>query len=144
MTKNDPEQNSTEPSAPDNALIRLHDLGRAVALLTRCPVPDFLLAPGGDRAGAHAAWAYPIAGLIPGALAALFGSLAMFFGLGPAIAALSALGMAAFVTGALHEDGLADCADGFWGGWTPERRLEIMRDSRIGTYGVLTLIVIIG
>ncbi|MEO1105427.1 MAG: adenosylcobinamide-GDP ribazoletransferase, partial [Pseudomonadota bacterium] len=44
------------------------------------------------------------------------------------------------VTGALHEDGLADCADGFWGGGTTERRLDIMRDSRIGTYGVLALI----
>ncbi|MEM8662531.1 MAG: adenosylcobinamide-GDP ribazoletransferase, partial [Pseudomonadota bacterium] len=44
------------------------------------------------------------------------------------------------VTGALHEDGFADCADGFWGGSDPERRLAIMRDSRIGTYGVLALV----
>ena len=45
------------------------------------------------------------------------------------------------VTGALHEDGLADTADGFGGGDTRERKLEIMRDSRIGTYGVCALIV---
>jgi len=44
-------------------------------------------------------------------------------------------------TGAMHEDGLADCADGFWGAWQPERRLEIMRDSQIGSYGTLALIL---
>ncbi|MEO0751976.1 MAG: adenosylcobinamide-GDP ribazoletransferase, partial [Pseudomonadota bacterium] len=43
------------------------------------------------------------------------------------------------ITGALHEDGLADTCDGLWGGWTPERRLEIMKDSRIGAYGVIGL-----
>jgi adenosylcobinamide-GDP ribazoletransferase len=52
------------------------------------------------------------------------------------VAAGLALGAGIVVTGALHEDGLADCADGFWGGYTPERRLEIMADSRIGSYGV--------
>ncbi len=48
------------------------------------------------------------------------------------------------MTGAMHEDGLADCADGFWGGWTRTRRLEIMKDSRIGAYGVLALILAMG
>jgi adenosylcobinamide-GDP ribazoletransferase len=47
----------------------------------------------------------------------------------------------AALTGALHEDGLADCADGFWGGHTPERRLEIMKDSRIGSYGAVALML---
>ena len=41
------------------------------------------------------------------------------------------------LSGAMHEDGLADCADGFFGGATRERKLEIMRDSRIGTFGSL-------
>ncbi len=50
----------------------------------------------------------------------------------------------ALMTGALHEDGLADCADGFWGASDTERRLEIMKDSRIGAYGVLALIFVIG
>ncbi|WP_249219243.1 adenosylcobinamide-GDP ribazoletransferase, partial [Loktanella sp. SALINAS62] len=45
------------------------------------------------------------------------------------------------LTGALHEDGLADSLDGLWGGWTRDRRLEIMKDSRIGAYGVIGLIV---
>ena len=48
------------------------------------------------------------------------------------------------ITGAMHADGLADCADGFWGGWTIERRLAIMKDSHIGAYGVIALILIIG
>ena len=47
----------------------------------------------------------------------------------------------ALATGALHEDGLADSVDGFWGGATRERRLEIMKDSRIGSYGALALIL---
>jgi adenosylcobinamide-GDP ribazoletransferase len=48
------------------------------------------------------------------------------------------------LTGAFHEDGLADAADGLFGGLTRERRLEIMKDSRIGTYGVLALMIALG
>src|SRR6201996_8058138 len=58
---------------------------------------------------------------------------------GPDIAALLAVAASIVVTGALHEDGLADTADGFGGGRSVERRLAIMKDSRIGTYGVLAL-----
>jgi adenosylcobinamide-GDP ribazoletransferase len=54
-------------------------------------------------------------------------------------AALLALAAGVLVTGAFHEDGLADTFDGLGGGGTPERRLEIMKDSRIGTYGALAL-----
>jgi adenosylcobinamide-GDP ribazoletransferase len=54
------------------------------------------------------------------------------------------LGVNMILTGAMHEDGLADCADGFWGGYDRDRRLEIMKDSQIGTYGVLALVVTIG
>jgi adenosylcobinamide-GDP ribazoletransferase len=54
------------------------------------------------------------------------------------------IGAGIILTGAMHEDGLADCADGFWGGFNPDRRLEIMKDSQIGTYGVLALLVTIG
>jgi adenosylcobinamide-GDP ribazoletransferase len=62
-------------------------------------------------------------------------------GLGPFLAATLAVTFAALVTGALHEDGLADLADGFGGGTTRERRLEIMRDSRIGSYGGIALVL---
>jgi adenosylcobinamide-GDP ribazoletransferase len=58
---------------------------------------------------------------------------------GPTIAALLAVATGIVMTGALHEDGLADTADGFGGGWTSEKRLEIMKDSRIGTYGAIAL-----
>jgi adenosylcobinamide-GDP ribazoletransferase len=52
-----------------------------------------------------------------------------------------ALAVGALLTGGLHEDGLADVADGFGGGRTRERKLEIMRDSRIGSYGVMALVL---
>ena len=58
---------------------------------------------------------------------------------GPVIAAILAVATSIVMTGALHEDGLADTADGFGGGWTIERRLAIMKDSRIGAYGALAL-----
>jgi len=56
-------------------------------------------------------------------------------------AAALALGGSAILTGALHEDGLADVADGFGGGRNLESKLEIMRDSRLGTYGAMVLLV---
>ena len=58
----------------------------------------------------------------------------------PVLAALLAFGIATLLTGAFHEDGFADVADGFGGGRTADRKLEIMRDSRIGSYGAMALI----
>jgi adenosylcobinamide-GDP ribazoletransferase len=60
------------------------------------------------------------------------------------LSALLAVAFGVLVTGALHEDGLADTADGLGGGKTRDRRLEIMRDSRIGSYGALALIIAVG
>lgn len=118
---------------------RMGDLWLAHSLLTRLPLrlPDSAYA----RA-AQAAWAYPLVGLVIGALAGLAGWVAAPLGAG--FAALLVLAIQAVLTGAMHEDGLADCADGFWGGWEPARRLEIMKDSQIGTYGVLALILGLG
>ncbi len=62
-------------------------------------------------------------------------------GLPDLAAAALAFGASALLTGALHEDGLADVADGFGGGRDPAAKLEIMRDSRLGTYGALILLV---
>jgi len=81
---------------------------------------------------------------VVGALGALAGLGAVALGLPVTIAALIALAVQMITTGAMHEDGLADTVDGLWGGWTRERRLEIMKDSHIGTYGVLALIVSAG
>lgn len=63
---------------------------------------------------------------------------------GPWVATIVAVGVVIVVTGALHEDGLADTVDGLWGGDSPARRLEIMRDSHLGVYGVLALVGVLG
>lgn len=63
---------------------------------------------------------------------------------GAAVASVLAIGVGLLVTGAFHEDGLADTADGLGGGQTPQRRLEIMKDSRIGTYGACSIFVALG
>ncbi|MDA8747071.1 adenosylcobinamide-GDP ribazoletransferase [Litoreibacter sp.] len=118
----------------------LNDVLIAFALLTRLPVPHANF-DDGTRPAAQAAWAYPIVGLGVGIIAALVGWLALSLALSPQITALLVLATLTFCTGAMHEDGLADCADGFWGGHTPERRLEIMKDSQIGAYGTIALIV---
>ncbi|MFO6465672.1 adenosylcobinamide-GDP ribazoletransferase [Jannaschia sp. KMU-145] len=112
------------------------DLTSAAMLLTRLPVRGTPTDP-----AAHAAWAWPLAGLAVGLLAGGAGWILGTLGFTPGLAAAVTLVVAVVVTGALHEDGLADLADGFWGGFTPERRLVIMRDSRIGTYGVIALVL---
>jgi adenosylcobinamide-GDP ribazoletransferase len=81
----------------------------------------------------------PIAGAIIGAAGALVMAAALALGLGDLPAAVLAVAVLVAVTGALHEDGLADTADGLFGGTTPERRLAIMRDSRIGAFGAAAL-----
>jgi adenosylcobinamide-GDP ribazoletransferase len=81
----------------------------------------------------------PLVGAVLGAFAALAMGAALGLGLPPSLAAPLSLGCLILLSGALHEDGLADCADGFFGGATRERRLEIMRDSRIGTFGAVAL-----
>lgn len=118
-------------------LLHSGDPGAALALLTRLPAPF----AAHDR-GAAAAWAWPLAGLAAGGLAAVVAGLAHWAGLGPGPQAALALVALALVTGGLHHDGLADFADGVWGGRDPARRLEIMRDSRVGSYGVLALVLV--
>ena len=123
-----------------NDIIR--DIALALVLLTRLPLPA--LPKPWFQHQAQAAWAFPLAGLavtLPACTVALF---AQSLGLPDSIAAGLLVTVQIVLTGAMHEDGLADTADGFWGGFTPERRLEIMKDSQIGTYGVLALIVSIG
>ncbi|MGY3507977.1 adenosylcobinamide-GDP ribazoletransferase [Bradyrhizobium lupini] len=118
------------------------DLRMAASFVTILPVT--LSKPAADGAVARATWALPVAGLLVGLAGALVYKVASLLGLSPNLAALLALAATALVTGALHEDGLADTADGLGGGRTRERKLEIMRDSRIGTYGVCALILSFG
>ncbi|MBL9049259.1 MAG: adenosylcobinamide-GDP ribazoletransferase [Tabrizicola sp.] len=112
------------------------DLLSAFALLTRLPLPDH------KGTGGSSAWAWPLVGAALGALAATLASAALWLGLTPSVTAVMVLGLLALLTGGLHEDGLSDTADGLFGGWTRERRLEIMKDSRVGSYGVLALVLI--
>ncbi|MCV2867762.1 adenosylcobinamide-GDP ribazoletransferase [Defluviimonas sp. WL0002] len=121
--------------------IRLDEVRLALMLLTRFPVGGFA---GVVPSMSASAWAWPLAGVAVGAVAAGGLALAQGLGLPPPAAALLALAVGALCTGAMHEDGLADLADGFGGGATRERKLEIMRDSRIGSYGVVALVLSLG
>jgi adenosylcobinamide-GDP ribazoletransferase len=115
----------------------VRDIKTSVAFLTRLPISRTASDGGADLA--QASWAFPIAGIVVGLIGALTYVLTHKFGLRPWPYAALSLAATFIVTGCLHEDGLADTADGFGGGATRERKLEIMRDSRIGTYGVCTL-----
>jgi adenosylcobinamide-GDP ribazoletransferase len=110
------------------------DIRTGILFCTRLPLPHALPVEGAEVA--RASWALPIAGALVGALGASVYWLAHAVGLAPWPVAALALAATVALTGCLHEDGLADTADGFGGGATRERKLEIMRDSRIGTYGV--------
>lgn len=114
----------------------LGDLVLAFGLLSRLPLPRVAL---DTTRSAQAAWAWPLVGLVVGGIGAGVAGIALGLGLPAAVAAALCLVAMALATGGLHEDGLADSADGLWGGQSSERRLEIMRDSRVGAYGVLAL-----
>jgi|GEM_PF-286171 len=88
--------------------------------------------------------AWPIVGLGVGVLAGGALWLAANLGLHPLASSFVAMSVAALATGALHEDGLADVVDGFGGGASRAQKLRIMRDSRIGAYGVLALVMVVG
>jgi len=113
----------------------------AVQLLTRLPVR--LAAAPSERELAWAAAWFPLVGAGVGACAAGAFWLTTWAHL-PSLAAWAALGAAVAATGGFHEDGLADCADGLFGGHDAARRLAIMRDSRLGSYGVLALVLTLG
>lgn len=118
----------------------LGDLHLAAVFLTRLPLPRLPAAP---PPLARTMWAFPLVGAGLGVIGWAVLAAAEQAGLPPLVQGLLAVGALLLLTGALHEDGLADLADGS-GGTTRERRLEILRDSRIGSYGVLALIVLLG
>jgi len=116
------------------------DVRAALGFLTRIPVRDTtpLDAPRLSRA---AGW-FPVVGLLVGGV--LGGTrLLAELALPPEAATVLALGAAIVLTGAFHEDGLADAADGLGAHVPRERRLEILRDPRIGTYGATALILVL-
>lgn len=117
-------------------------LAQALRFYSRLPVPRLPeeTPPGGALDFPMIAPAVPVAGALIGLVMALILLVAHGLRLGPMVAAILAVATGVVVTGALHEDGLADTADGFFVKANPERRLEIMRDSRLGTFGGLALI----
>ena len=111
----------------------------AVQALTRVPV-QVAWAPDGLR---RAARTMPLVGLGVGMVGACV-YWAAGLGLPAVVAVLLSTAATLLLTGALHEDGLADCCDGLFGGRTREAALRIMRDSRVGAFGVLGLLVVAG
>ena len=113
------------------------DLVLAFALLTRLPLPSISIRS--EVKLSDYVWAFPIVGFIVGLIGALVLFLARVNGVSPNLTALMAMAVTVLATGALHEDGLADFCDGIGGGQTRERKLDIMRDSSIGSYGAVAL-----
>jgi adenosylcobinamide-GDP ribazoletransferase len=117
----------------------IHDCKVALAFLTRLPVRQGQAWRDADLAGSVPL--FPLVGALIGLAGGLTYTLALGLGLPPWPAAALALATTIGASGALHEDGLADVADGFGGGRTRADKLRIMRDPRIGSYGALALLL---
>ena len=113
----------------------LREFATAVQFMTRLPVPAFRFEPEMVLASAKF---YPLVGAVV-ALGAIVLERVLRAHLPATVMALVVLMYLVIVTGGFHEDGLADTADALGGGWTRPRMLEIMRDSRIGTFGTIAV-----
>ncbi|XUY25542.1 adenosylcobinamide-GDP ribazoletransferase [Agrobacterium sp. rho-8.1] len=118
----------------------LTDIMRSLAFLSRIPVHDVFFEDD-HRSIAQSSRVFPLAGILIAIPSACVAAILVSNDADPLLSAALVLTIATLITGALHEDGLADTADGFGGGSSKERALEIMRDSRIGTYGAIALIL---
>ncbi len=119
----------------------IQDFLLALSFFTRTPLGktrDF-----GDRTLAQVAWAFPLVGALIGALMAGVYLLLLYFGVAHNPSAWLTIGFSVLLTGGLHEDGLADMADGLAMGRDRQQKLAIMRDSRIGSYGALALVIML-
>lgn len=112
----------------------------ALGFFTRIPVPNFPDFQESDLN--HATKYFPLVGIVVGCV----GALSFYFSaliLPQSIALLISMAATIYCTGAFHEDGLADSADGLGGGWETQQVLTIMQDSRIGTYGAVALFLML-
>ncbi|MFD1744194.1 adenosylcobinamide-GDP ribazoletransferase [Rhizobium helianthi] len=126
-----------------NARDFMNDLARSVAFLSRLPVPArFFL--GHDGSVSRACRAFPLAGWLIALIPALVLMLLASWPEARLMACLLSLVLLALMTGGLHEDGLADSVDGLFGGRDRDHALTIMKDSRIGSFGVIGLIASFG
>lgn len=119
------------------------DLARSVAFLSRIHMPQRHFVDYDGRLN-RAVRAFPLAGLLIALPAAAIASLLMAFHVSSLFTAFLVVAVQTLVTGCLHEDGLGDMADGFGGGRDREAALVIMKDSRIGSYGAVALILSFG
>lgn len=117
----------------------IDDIFAALMFFTRLPWWKFRRVPADSFKRIVGYW--PLAGWVTGGLMAAIYGIALFFHLPVALSLLLAFAGRLLLTGALHEDGLADFFDGFGGGRSREQVLTIMKDSHIGTYGVLALVL---
>jgi len=139
----EPENRAGPPSTGGFARMAV-DLAQCIRFYSRLPVPalPWEADPHGLPDFRRMTRVVPLAGLAIGLGPALLLAAALGLELGPWLSSVIAIGALTLITGAFHEDGLADTADGFGGGATPERRLEIMKDSLIGSFGASALIVV--
>jgi len=120
----------------------IDDLQICLMFLTRIPVPGGLALS--HPSLANACRFFPVIGGLVGVIGAIVLAAVDQLGLPQGVSVLLAIAAMVMVTGGLHEDGLSDTADGLGGGSNKDRRLEIMRDSRVGAFGVIALVLIIG
>lgn len=131
---------SAPPAPVNRSLHQLRLFFIALQFYTRLPIPRWV--------GFESAWLaqasryFPAVGLVVGGIAALVYALAVML-FSQAVAVLLSMAASIYLTGAFHEDGLADACDGLGAGGTRERVLEIMKDSRIGSYGAVGLILML-
>lgn len=115
----------------------------ALAFLSRLPIYRYVNLPYSEQRLNYSARYFPLAGIVIGSLCAA--ALALFSSFLPfEISVALSMVFSLLLTGAFHEDGLADSVDAFGGGWTQEDVLRIMKDSRLGTYGVSALCAALG
>ncbi len=112
----------------------------ALGFFTRIPVPNFADFHESDLN--HSAKYFPLIGIIVGLVGTVFYALSARF-LPQNIAVIISMAATIYLTGAFHEDGLSDSADGLGGGWQREQTLTIMQDSRLGTYGAVALFLML-
>lgn len=117
-------------------------LARSVAFLSRIPVPARFFT-GDDGVLTKTSSMFSIAGLVIALPTSILAGLLLWSHAHSMIIVALVIAMQVLITGALHEDGLSDCADGLWGGKNRGHILEIMHDSALGTYGTLSLILLI-
>ena len=116
----------------------IRSLRSAVAFLTVIPAADSAGSPGVRLGRAYFPVVGALVGLAAGVVFILIAAIA-----GPLLAGVAAVASMALLTGGLHLDGLADAADGLFGVGSLERRLEVMRDPRVGSFGVVAVVLVI-